>query len=156
MTKLAPEWVRTSDPVIRSPARYRWTTAPASVTPGRQTICIRWDRWRRYHFRSRRNYRGCRRQRLRIIRRNLKYWEHIHGVECIVLTYRLGDIGTVAQRSPTGLWCLWAQLALNSAKAIPPQFANDWPPVIEEGSKAVSDSLPPQSARHHRSSPNWY
>ena len=27
MTKL--EWVRTSDPVIRSPARYRWTTAPA-------------------------------------------------------------------------------------------------------------------------------
>ena len=30
MTKLAPEWVRTSDPVIGSPARYRWTTAPAS------------------------------------------------------------------------------------------------------------------------------
>ena len=29
MTKLAPEWVRTSDPVIRSPERYRWTTAPA-------------------------------------------------------------------------------------------------------------------------------
>ena len=29
MTKLAPEWVRTSDPVIRSPARYRWTTVPA-------------------------------------------------------------------------------------------------------------------------------
>ena len=28
MTKLAPKWVRTSDPVIRSPARYRWTTAP--------------------------------------------------------------------------------------------------------------------------------
>ena len=28
MTKLAPEWVRTSDPVIRSPARYCWTTAP--------------------------------------------------------------------------------------------------------------------------------
>ena len=27
--KLAPEWVRTSDPVIRSPARYRWTTASA-------------------------------------------------------------------------------------------------------------------------------
>ena len=25
------EWVRTSDPVIRSPARYRWTTAPASL-----------------------------------------------------------------------------------------------------------------------------
>ena len=25
MTKLPPEWVRTSDPVIRSPARYRWT-----------------------------------------------------------------------------------------------------------------------------------
>ena len=29
MTKLAPEWVRNSDPVIRSPALYRWTTAPA-------------------------------------------------------------------------------------------------------------------------------
>ena len=29
ITKLAPEWVRTSDPVIRSPAHYRWTTAPA-------------------------------------------------------------------------------------------------------------------------------
>ena len=29
MTKLAPEWVRPSDPVIRSPACYRWTTAPA-------------------------------------------------------------------------------------------------------------------------------
>ena len=29
MTKLAPEWVQTSDPVIRSPARYRWATAPA-------------------------------------------------------------------------------------------------------------------------------
>ena len=34
MTKLAPEWVRTSDPVIRSPARYCWTTAPASVGDG--------------------------------------------------------------------------------------------------------------------------
>ena len=33
MTKLSPEWVRTSDPVIRSPARYRWTTAPAVSTP---------------------------------------------------------------------------------------------------------------------------
>ena len=32
MTKLAPEWVRTSDPVIRSPAHYRWTTAPARAT----------------------------------------------------------------------------------------------------------------------------
>ena len=31
MTKLAPEWVRTSDPVIRSPARYRWTTAPPVI-----------------------------------------------------------------------------------------------------------------------------
>ena len=31
MTKLAPEWVRTSDPVIRRPARYRWTTAPAAL-----------------------------------------------------------------------------------------------------------------------------
>ena len=34
MTKLAPEWVRTSDPVIRSPARYRWTTAPAMFSEG--------------------------------------------------------------------------------------------------------------------------
>ena len=34
MKKLAPEWVRTSDPVIRSPARYRWTTAPANKTTG--------------------------------------------------------------------------------------------------------------------------
>ena len=34
MTKLAPEWVRTSDPVIRSPARYRWTTAPAPLSGG--------------------------------------------------------------------------------------------------------------------------
>ena len=33
MTKLAPEWVRTCDPVIRSPARYRWTTAPAGMVP---------------------------------------------------------------------------------------------------------------------------
>ena len=32
MTKLAHEWVRTSDPVIRSPARYRWTTAPTIIT----------------------------------------------------------------------------------------------------------------------------
>ena len=31
ITKLAPECVRTSDPVIRSPARYRWTTAPAAA-----------------------------------------------------------------------------------------------------------------------------
>ena len=34
MTKLAPEWVQTSDPVIRSPARYRWTTAPADLSGG--------------------------------------------------------------------------------------------------------------------------
>ena len=34
MTKLAPEWVRTSDPVIRSPAHYRWTTAPAAASVG--------------------------------------------------------------------------------------------------------------------------
>ena len=33
MTKFAPEWVRTRDPVIRSPARYRWTTAPAQYSP---------------------------------------------------------------------------------------------------------------------------
>ena len=30
MMKHAPEWVRTSDPVIRSSARYLWTTVPAS------------------------------------------------------------------------------------------------------------------------------
>ena len=29
MTTLTPVWVRTSGPVIRCPARYRWTTAPA-------------------------------------------------------------------------------------------------------------------------------
>ena len=34
MTKLAPEWVRTNDPVIRSPARYRWATAPAKSNLG--------------------------------------------------------------------------------------------------------------------------
>ena len=38
MTKLAPEWVRTSDPVIRSPARYRWTTAPAFVVRCKRVI----------------------------------------------------------------------------------------------------------------------
>ena len=38
MTKLAPEWVRTSDPVIRSPARYRWTTAPATTNNGPHRI----------------------------------------------------------------------------------------------------------------------
>ena len=37
MTKRAPEWVRTSDPVIRSPARYRWTTPPPCGS-GRITI----------------------------------------------------------------------------------------------------------------------
>ena len=36
MTKLAPEWVRTSDPVIRNPARYGWTTAP--------TFCSSWNK----------------------------------------------------------------------------------------------------------------
>ena len=40
MTKLAPEWVRTSNPVIRSPARYRWTTAPASLAGGVPVECI--------------------------------------------------------------------------------------------------------------------
>ena len=41
MTKLAPEWVQTSDPVIRSPARYRWTTAPASCLSVRsQDLCL--------------------------------------------------------------------------------------------------------------------
>ena len=34
MTKLAREWVRTSDPVIRSPARNRSTTAPANGSEG--------------------------------------------------------------------------------------------------------------------------
>ena len=40
MTKLAHEWVRTSDPVIRSPACYRWTTAPAWSADG-------WMEWLR-------------------------------------------------------------------------------------------------------------
>ena len=31
MTKLAPEWVRTSDPVIRSPARYQGLRRPATL-----------------------------------------------------------------------------------------------------------------------------
>ena len=39
MTKLAPEWVRTSDPVIRSPARYCWTTAPA-VDEGKEVRVV--------------------------------------------------------------------------------------------------------------------
>ena len=34
MTKLTPEWIRTSNPVIRSPACYRWTTAPALELEG--------------------------------------------------------------------------------------------------------------------------
>ena len=38
MTKLAPEWVRTSDPVIRSPARYRWTMAPAFTIDEQHTL----------------------------------------------------------------------------------------------------------------------
>ena len=38
MTKLAPEWVRTSDPVIRSPARYRWTMAPAFTSTGTSVL----------------------------------------------------------------------------------------------------------------------
>ena len=35
-----PEWPRPTDPVIRSPARYLWTTAPAHVKHGdtRQVI----------------------------------------------------------------------------------------------------------------------
>ena len=40
MTKLAPEWVRTSDPVIRSPARYRWTTAPSAKFTMGNNDCI--------------------------------------------------------------------------------------------------------------------
>ena len=43
MTKLAPEWVRTSDPVFRSPARYRWTTAPARQKLWRGEIILK--RW---------------------------------------------------------------------------------------------------------------
>ena len=41
MTKLAPGWVRTSDPVIRSPARYRWTTAPANFVLRNIQLCHR-------------------------------------------------------------------------------------------------------------------
>ena len=45
---LAPEWVRTRDPVIRRPPRYRWTTAPASwpwwdvqdCVPGSLRFCL--------------------------------------------------------------------------------------------------------------------
>ena len=46
MTKLAPEWVRTSDPVIRSPARYRWTTAPASCEGERSRLQILHAEWK--------------------------------------------------------------------------------------------------------------
>ena len=51
MTKLAPEWVRTRDPVIRSPARYRWTTAPASKDLGDLSthVCISRQEWTRNH-----------------------------------------------------------------------------------------------------------
>ena len=42
MTKLAPEWVRTSDPVIRSPARYCWTTAPAYQKNIHRSIITQW------------------------------------------------------------------------------------------------------------------
>ena len=42
MTKLAPEWVRTSDPVIRSPARYRWTSG-ARHTAGRNRQTDEWS-----------------------------------------------------------------------------------------------------------------
>ena len=38
ITKLAPEWVRTSGPVIRSAARYRWTTAPALLAKNTKTF----------------------------------------------------------------------------------------------------------------------
>ena len=34
MMNHAPEWVQTSDPVIRSPARYPWTTALACIVIG--------------------------------------------------------------------------------------------------------------------------
>ena len=44
MTKLAPEWVRTSDPVIRSPARYRWTTAPATHPVTREAVDTYWKK----------------------------------------------------------------------------------------------------------------
>ena len=51
MTKLAPEWVRTCDPVIRSPARHRWTTAPARNDERHKASC----NWEKY--RTQRNYR---------------------------------------------------------------------------------------------------
>ena len=40
MTKLAPEWVQTSDPVIRSPACYYWTTAPAQSIPEKRYLIM--------------------------------------------------------------------------------------------------------------------
>ena len=48
MMKHAPEWVRTSDPVIRSPARYRWTTAPAWIYRliVNVNINLLWKRWK--------------------------------------------------------------------------------------------------------------
>ena len=38
MTKLAPEWVRTSDPVIKSPARYRCTTTHLRDIPRKRAL----------------------------------------------------------------------------------------------------------------------
>ena len=39
---LASAWVRTNDPVIKSPPRYLWTTAPGYNTYGRKSLkyCI--------------------------------------------------------------------------------------------------------------------
>ena len=44
MTKLSPEWVRTSDPVIRSPARYRWTNPPP---PLMEKACCSCDNYKK-------------------------------------------------------------------------------------------------------------
>ena len=51
MTKLAPEWVRTNDPVIRSPAVACWATATAPApeqlgsNPGQGSKGINFSGW---------------------------------------------------------------------------------------------------------------
>ena len=44
MTKLAPEWIRTSDPVIKSPARYQCATAPAILQLELQRLSVEEER----------------------------------------------------------------------------------------------------------------
>ena len=54
MTKLAPEWVRTSDPVIRSPARIQGVVAIEylDINPNaRRLLCLDWNQAQIYTHR---------------------------------------------------------------------------------------------------------